>query len=359
MIIDNHFHVAGVSNKYGCYISNAFKKRHLKFIIPKSKWYKKPLSIFNKLTDEIIKEIVDEILEKSKCVDGIVLLAMDQVYDSNGAPDISRTHLYVSNKFIKDFYDIVKKKDFDKTDKKKKKFFGASVNPNRKDWEEELERVAEQGAVLIKWIPSAQDIDPADNKHEAFYKKMIELKLPLLCHTGVEHTIPCAGVALKDKVEEKKRVDKLQALNHPELLKTALDAGVTVIAAHCGIPLEVKDIGYSIYETSYPVLREMMNSRKYENLYADISAFVVNEDMRLEYVKKVLKELPHEKLMFGTDLPCLPMTLSSIKNGKFGFWKSLDAFFTLNLLDRHYKALKYFGFEDCVFENTEKVLLKG
>jgi predicted TIM-barrel fold metal-dependent hydrolase len=43
--------------------------------------------------------------------------------------------------------------------------FGASVHPHRHDALEALEWCAQQGAVLIKWLPNYQGIDPAARRH--------------------------------------------------------------------------------------------------------------------------------------------------------------------------------------------------
>ncbi|MCK7472260.1 MAG: hypothetical protein MZU95_17000 [Desulfomicrobium escambiense] len=42
--------------------------------------------------------------------------------------------------------------------------FGASINPLRRDALRRLEQVADDGAVLLKWLPPIQHIDPADRR---------------------------------------------------------------------------------------------------------------------------------------------------------------------------------------------------
>ena len=76
---------------------------------------------------------------------------------------------------------------------------------------------AADGAVLLKWLPSVQGIDPADPRHRPFYRRLAELRLPLLSHTGAEESFTGADNALAD----------------PERLRLPLEEGVTVIAAHC------------------------------------------------------------------------------------------------------------------------------
>ena len=74
----------------------------------------------------------------------------------------------------------------------------------------------EHGAVLVKWIPSVMNIDPADPALEGFYRKLIEYRLPPLVHTGAERTFMSSHDELSDPVR----------LEYP------LKLGVTVIAAH-------------------------------------------------------------------------------------------------------------------------------
>ena len=51
---------------------------------------------------------------------------------------------------------------------------------------------------MIKWIPSTMLIDPADPRLTAFYRKLVELDLPLLVHTGKEETFIWAKNELCD-----------------------------------------------------------------------------------------------------------------------------------------------------------------
>jgi len=60
------------------------------------------------------------------------------------------------------------------------------------------------------------DIDPADPRLIPFYKKLVELKLPLLSHTGKEKSFSRSDEEWGD----------------PEKLRLPLSLGVTVVAAH-------------------------------------------------------------------------------------------------------------------------------
>ena len=51
---------------------------------------------------------------------------------------------------------------------------------------ERLQWAKDNGALLVKWLPSIQFIDPADPALEPFYRNMVALDLPLLTHAGQE-----------------------------------------------------------------------------------------------------------------------------------------------------------------------------
>jgi len=103
--------------------------------------------------------------------------------------------------------------------------FGASVHPYRKkkDLLAEMTRCVDNGAVLFKWIPSSQQINPWDDRCLPFYETLAEAKIPLLCHTGAELAVPRLTLMRKK-------------FDDPRRLKKALNAGVRVIAAHCATP---------------------------------------------------------------------------------------------------------------------------
>jgi len=110
-----------------------------------------------------------------------------------------------------------------------------------------LEWAKAHGAVLVKWIPPIMAIDPADPRLIPFYKKMVELNLPL-CRTPARRN-PFA---------------RRRGIGDPEKLRLPLSLGVTVVAAH--IASSEKYHG----ERGPDRLARLM--REYPNLYTDISA---------------------------------------------------------------------------------------
>lgn len=147
-------------------------------------------------------------LAAARHVNRAVLLALDGVYDHRGRFDTRQTRFHVPNDDVVAWCQQYPERFL----------LGASVHPHRTDALEELTRCKALGAVLVKWIPNSQNIDPADRNHIPFYRKLAELGLPLLSHTGIELALPAVQ----------------QSLGEISRLRLPLEEGVTVIAAHGG-----------------------------------------------------------------------------------------------------------------------------
>ncbi len=143
--------------------------------------------------------------EAARDLDAVVVLALDRPHSEVGLP--LKADLHVPNQTVAALCRGTRRLRL-----------GASVHPYRPDALEALEEVSAQGAVLLKWLPNVQQIDPASPLCRPFLRRLRELGLPLLSHTGDEHTLPASDQDLGD----------LRRLIPP------LEAGVTVIAAHAG-----------------------------------------------------------------------------------------------------------------------------
>jgi len=164
--------------------------------------------------------------------------------------------------------------------------FGASVNPYRKDAVERLTRVKAQGAVLVKWIPSIMEIDPADPRLKPFYLKLVELNLPLLSHAGEERSFTSTSDSFCD----------------PDRLRLPLRLGVKVIAAH------IASTGKYHGERSTDRLARLM--REYPNLYSDISS--LTQINKHGYLKEALTRPEFKnRLLYGSDFPLINTALVS------------------------------------------------
>ncbi|RNC67986.1 MAG: metal-dependent hydrolase [Desulfuromonadales bacterium] len=269
-VIDIHCHTAGIgAGGSGCFISPRMRKSW------KYRFYLSSFGVtdteLQREGDGLVLQRVSEGLAASTRVQAAVVLALDGVVDSRGELDRERTELYIPNEFLAD-----------QCRRYPNLLFGASVNPLRPDALERLSAAAEAGAVLVKWLPSIQGTDPADRRLVPFYRRLAELGLPLLTHTGREESFTGADNALAD----------------PARLRLPLEEGVTVIAAHCA------SSGTSGGERNRERILPLFAA--YPNLYADISA--LTQVNRLGHLQWALghREL-HDRLLYGTDMP-LPAT---------------------------------------------------
>jgi len=269
-VIDIHCHAAGIgAGNSGCFISPKLRRSW------KYRFYLKSYGVtdaeLEREGDRLVLQRLSERLAASSRVQGAVVLAMDGVVDSRGELDRERTEMYIPNDFLAR-----------ECRQHPNLLFGASVSPLRPDALERLDAAAAAGAVLVKWLPSIQGTDPADRRLVPYYRRLAELGLPLLTHTGLEESFTRADNALAD----------------PARLRLPLEEGVTVIAAHCATS------GRSHGEANLARLLPLF--AEFPNLYADISA--LTQLNRLGHLQRVLEHREiHDRLLYGTDMP-LPAT---------------------------------------------------
>lgn len=295
-------------------------------------------------TDEYFK-LAYKLLTTSKELDGIVLLALDAVYSpETGELDEVKTDLYVSNTFLNKKVIELNERLQNESDPKmrsKKFFLGASVSPNRKDWDSELEYVLSQtDAVLIKWIPSTQHIHLSDEKHIEFYEAFASHNMPLLCHVGPEYSFP-EGLRQRE-------LDDFRFLEKP------LDHGVTVIAAHCATPVFPLIDKNEIQE--FYALMKNANEGGEVRLWADTSALSLST--RIPLIPEILETFPSEWLVHGSDFPIpidawphLPWVTTDMTPEEY-----IEIIKTKNPLDRDVKIKQAHGFSNSIIGNSEKVL---
>ncbi len=273
-------------------------------------------TLFGKVTNDRVKKKMFKVIRGAEVVTRCVLLALDKVHDEQGQARDDLTHLYVPNHAITGLREELKQQGYDRI------LFGCSVHPYRGDWEAELERCLQDGAVLCKWVPSTQIIDPSHSRCIPFYRKLAQSNLPLLCHAGPELSLPTSD-------------DLASRFNNPKYLENALDQGVKVIVPHCALPFEPAPL------MSDPVFLELLAlfnqaGTKGWKLYADLSALNV---LRGLYTEDLLEVLPRERLLFASDYP-IPMfnfgytKFKNLSNWVAYFFKTL---FTANPLDMNYE----------------------
>tara|TARA_B100000315_G_scaffold260825_1_gene325917 strand:+ start:9393 stop:10457 length:1065 start_codon:yes stop_codon:yes gene_type:complete len=319
-VVDIHMHLVGESESNGCFISSR-SRRSVPF-----KFLRQFLEIDNKSSpDEQDRQYVQMLRKQVESMPfhyyGI-LLAMDGIYNEKGELDYDRTPFYISNEYL---FKVCRESDH---------FYpGASVNPNRKDALEELEKVLGNGAVLIKWLPNSQNIDPSDTGHIPFYRMLTEHNIPLLVHGGKEHTVP---------VED-------QTLGNPDLLTIPLEEGVQVIAAHCA------DSGGDRQGSYFERFLKLLD--KYPNLYGDISSLTfLHKTFKLRYF------LNHpnlfDRLFYGSDFPLVstPMISSLYFLGKLSIKEMINIEGIDNDLEKNLQIVRTLGIPEDCFRRGKKLL---
>jgi predicted TIM-barrel fold metal-dependent hydrolase len=343
-IIDIHVHIGGPGgeNDHLHYWSEAFEKsisfEGIKLVTRLKESQITALRYASMLHDQ---------LRNSKFVDKLVLLGLDEVYSEEGRPSKERTHLYVANEYLSHLTKI--NPGF---------LFGCSVHPYAPDALERLWHCVNNGAVLCKWLPSSQAIDPTHPRSVRFYRALGELGLPLLLHVGPEATIPGAMNDEEEKLANAAsgRFDK----NVGSAIDFALDAGAKVILAHSGTPLgPFLDKENMYWEGVFKSILEVLRKQHLDSsLYADLSAFCLPG--RFKYVKEIIslaRETPR-RFLYGSDFPIPIVSLSESKTLEdvlraFG-WLAGRAL-PHNDFDKNYQLLKP-HFPDQTFTAAAMVL---
>jgi mannonate dehydratase len=210
----------------------------------------------------------------------LLLFAFDWARDDAGGPMQEHSTFYVPDAYAAGLHARFPER-FE---------WAASIHPYAPDALDRVEAATSAGARAIKWLPSAQNIDPASPRCDRFYRKLAEGRLPLITHAGDERAVH--GHA--------------ERLGNPLLLRRALDAGVRVIVAHCaslGIGRDLDRGADGPPVPNFDLFTRLMDTRAYTgNLYADISA--VTQGNRMEVVARLLERQDwHPRLLNGSDYP--------------------------------------------------------
>jgi len=321
-IIDWHVHVAGMGFGGSGNFINEEMRNNFRFDFFLS-WMDVTEEELEEYGDQILVKKLGDKIVRSKYVDQAVVLALDGVIDEKTKTlDRNKTQVHVSNEFVAT-----------QTAKYQSLLFGASINPNRENSLELLEEVYQQGAVLIKWIPSIMYIDPSDEKFIPFYKRMAELNIPLLTHTGMEKSFANA----KDQFSD------------PRLLELPLRCGVTVIAAH--IATTGESDGQDNFERILPMFDE------FPNLYTDISS--LTQLNKLGYLAKAIKHPGlTERMIYGSDWPLssFPLVSPFYHMNHIGIKKSWHVSQYKNKWDLDIKLKEAFGVPHTVFTRRLGIL---
>ncbi len=209
-----------------------------------------------------------------------LLFAFDQVHGESGEPIPAHTVFYVPNDHM---LRAVQTSD---------RFAAcASIHPYRPDAVDEIHRMADAGAVAIKWLPNAMWIDPSSPRCIPAYKAMHDRKLTLISHGGEEQAVPSPDT---------------QEYGNPLRLRLALHHGVQVVVAHCasyGRSLDLDKPSAPSTQSFDLFLRMMDDPQWSDQLYGELSAVLLFNRVR-GVVDTLLRRTDlHPRLVHGSDYP--------------------------------------------------------
>jgi len=315
--IDMHVHVVGNgSGGTGCWLRVTGWHRPLAALMLRHVGL--PAGAMTGDLDRLFRERLLEQV-RSSSLGAVVILAQDDVHDDQGRVVKNVGSFFVPNDYVLSLA------------RKHPEFLPAiSIHPARPDALEELDRCLAAGAVMMKYLPNCQNINCNERRFTRFWERMAAAKLPLLAHTGGEHTLPVVRQDFAD----------------PQNLTLPLECGVTVIAAHSGTKSGLFDPDY------FHGFAEM--TRRFPNLYGDSSAF--NVPMRGRHISECLREPLVSRLVHGSDYP-VPV------NGHFAWaggsvsWRDFRRCQRINnVLERDYQLKLAMGFPAEHFTRIARLL---
>ncbi len=295
-----------------------------------SEWYRRQLvyKVFllylrvseEDLTDNLMHEITIRTIETSG-IDQVVCLALDCVYDVKGKQRRDWSHLWVSNDYVLEL----------QKDLPGRILLGASVHPYDPDFEERVSRCVDKGAVLLKWLPSAQQINLADSRVRDALVFLATAKqgkpLPLLLHVGPEYAIMSSDprTTSYDYLSWNRTDDFANFLRFsnkwfkPDVrqvnlnIRAGLDKGAWIIFAHCGLPYFPSGWLARLFEhDDFDTIREYLSTygpaSHQGRCFADLSALCT--PFRKRYFAEISR-LPPESMLYGSDFPTPVFELSA------------------------------------------------
>jgi uncharacterized protein len=183
---------------------------------------------------------------------------------------------------------------------------------------------------MMKCLPNCQNINCNDRRFAPFWERMAEARLPLLAHTGGEHTLPVVRPEYAD----------------PRILALPLECGVKVIAAHCATKSGLFDPEY------FHIFTGML--RRFPNLYGDNSAFTV--PIRGRHLSECLRAPLLERLVHGSDFP-IPVYGHYVWLRGAADWRTFRRWQRQpNVLERDYQLKRAMGFPEETFTRLWKLL---
>jgi hypothetical protein len=300
--LDIHAHLFGDGDSgSGCHLSKDIK-RSLSFII-----LRRMLGLHRrgKGLDRGYAEALHQQIDGC-ALDGVAVLAQDCVYDAAGRPDLDRTHAFVPNDYL---FGFVARHPH-------KTVACPSINPDRRDCIDELDRCVAHGARLLKIHPPIQGVDIAHPKHRRFFRRCAEHDILVMVHTGHEHAAPVIDIALAD----------------PRRMVPALTAGCRMVACHSGSGWNTDRPDY------FGEFLELVG--RFERLYGDTS--VMATITRRHDLQRAIDAAPlASRLVHGSDFPFPSWPIAFAD--RIGRGRALLLQQVPNLLDRDFELKQLLG----------------
>lgn len=330
----------------------------------------------DRVSDESLRDAALRTITTSG-LDHVVCLALDPVYDDSGARRLDLSNFWVANEYITK--ELIPRSGG-------RILLGASVHPYDPAFRDRVHKCVEDGALLLKWLPSAQQINLADPRVRDALVFLATAgrggrPLPLLLHVGVEYAIITTdprttswdflswgfwdrvGNALRSK-SKRWHVPNVAAvlanLGHGH------EAGARIILAHCGLPYFAPRLFRFAEHDDFPVVRRLLEFTAQHStwpgrIYADVSACAT--PFRKSYFGAIRK-LPPELLLAGSDFPVPVFELSADLKEHLADFEAIVARGELerivvpqdNLLEVNWRELKHVFGEHPMFHNAAPLL---
>ncbi|MCG3659636.1 amidohydrolase family protein [Aliarcobacter butzleri] len=291
--------------------------------------------LINRKYDAFVESFINNI-KTSKHIKKSVILPVDSKIDIKG-DEIHRDKTVCSSN--EDVY-----KEYQKYPNEIIPFF--SINPNRKDALDLIDKYASLGFKGAKFLQNYWDIDINDKKYSKYFEKIKSYNLPIIIHSGSEYAI-----------SSNSKYEKIEVANQ------AIEIGCKVVLAHFGVNIIMENrLKYFHNNLSFKnnrfgddYFKTLEYLEKHENVYADLSAVIALFRTKIvEDLAKNQKQI-HHKLLFGTDYP-VPFSILFSHNS-LGLKKRLELEKIQNPLDRYISFFnEYFEEDSPVYNNWQKLI---
>jgi mannonate dehydratase len=282
-VLDVHVHVVGLgAGGTGCEVGE--RLAHAKNPLEAFKFsiYLEAAGITDEArADAQYAERLTSLLEQQAPHGRALLFAFDRAHDEAGRPLPDDTEFYTPTEYVLALARAQPQVFVPAT----------SIHPARADAVDALERAVAQGAMAVKWLPNAMNIDPASPRYDAFYDALARLRVPLITHAGEEKAV---------------HAEARQRLGNPLKLRRALERGATVVVAHCASLGQNPDLdapGQPLADNFGLFLRLMREPAWEGRLFGEISAMTLVNRLGTPLSTVLSNDALQRRLLNGSDYP--------------------------------------------------------